>query len=505
MMAALSLSTTVPHQPAQALTLQQEGFRPFPVVLVVFDELPVASLMNMSNRIDHKLFPNFARLAADSTWFRNTTTNMGFTKEALPALTTGRYPDTEGPRLVPQPPQSIFTLLSDSYEIRTDDRLPAVCPRALCHSSSEAIDTDASAYDLGAFGRGSRGSHLLSFLDLIETGGPPRFYFLHLVMPHSPWRYLPSGQRYLETEPMPGEKEVPGRGKGWRGDPWLVQQGFQRHLLQTQLADRALGALMDKLQASGLYERSLIVVMADHGEGFVPGLPKRAVTQETLGHIAPVPLFIRRPLQERGRVSDAPAETVDIVPTIADVLNLSRMWPGLDGISLFEGSVPRDRHRAIEGVPLDPRGGEKYDLVFRKYSTFGFGQRGLDLFKLAPGHREHLIGLTVGEVPVAAPQQATAQVPQLARYESVDPAAEVFPSLLEGTLEGVTPGRRVVIAVAVNGLIAAITRTFQKHGETRFSSMLSPDSFGAGGNELELFEVVRTGQTLIPLLLDAPT
>jgi type IV secretory pathway TrbD component len=44
-----------------------------PVVLVIFDELPVHSLIAADGRVDARCFPNFARLARDATWYRNTT------------------------------------------------------------------------------------------------------------------------------------------------------------------------------------------------------------------------------------------------------------------------------------------------------------------------------------------------------------------------------------------------------------------------------------------------
>lgn len=497
-MLTMTVSSTASQQPTEAVTVHQEDFRRFPVVFIVFDELPAASLMNRRGGIDRRLFPNFARLAGSSTWFRNTTTIKGFTKEALPSLLTGRYPEEDG-----FPPghrrRNIFTLLGGSYEVHTDDRLPVLCPRELCTPSEEEPDAD-STIPLGVFAGGGRGSHLLSFLDLIEPGREPRFYFLHLLLPHGPWRYLPSGQRYPENEPMPGEKDPPGRGKGWRHDPWLVAQGLQRHLLQTQLADRALGVLIDKLEEAGLYERSLIVVMADHGEGFAPGLPMRLLREETLGHIAAVPLFVKRPLQKRGHLSDIPVETVDVVPTIADVLNLSTVWTDMDGTSVFHGSIPPHRQRSIEDLALDPKGGEKYDLVAQKYSTFVSGRHGLDLFKLAPGQREHLIGRSAEDLPTLPGGPASVAVPKLPTLEYANPAADLFPALVEGTLEGASGRRRVTLAIAVNGRVAAVTRTFRQAEETRFSSMLAPEFFGAARNRLEFFEVVGAGpETLIPL------
>ena len=50
--------------------LRQTSSLPVPVVVVVLDELPVASLMDGLGRVDAATFPNFGRLARRSTWYR---------------------------------------------------------------------------------------------------------------------------------------------------------------------------------------------------------------------------------------------------------------------------------------------------------------------------------------------------------------------------------------------------------------------------------------------------
>ena len=52
-----------------------------PVVVVIFDEFPLSSLMKMDQEIYCELFPNFCRLASSSTWYRNATSVSGATLE----------------------------------------------------------------------------------------------------------------------------------------------------------------------------------------------------------------------------------------------------------------------------------------------------------------------------------------------------------------------------------------------------------------------------------------
>ena len=45
--------------------------------MVLMDELPLRSLLDHSGQIDRRLYPNFAKLAGQSTWYRNATAVIG--------------------------------------------------------------------------------------------------------------------------------------------------------------------------------------------------------------------------------------------------------------------------------------------------------------------------------------------------------------------------------------------------------------------------------------------
>jgi hypothetical protein len=77
-------AATVPGPPAAAAA----GDRP-PVVMVLFDEFPLSSLLDANGQIDKRVYPSFAELAGQSTWYRNATGVAGFTPWALPAMLTG--------------------------------------------------------------------------------------------------------------------------------------------------------------------------------------------------------------------------------------------------------------------------------------------------------------------------------------------------------------------------------------------------------------------------------
>lgn len=347
---------------------------------------------------------------------------------------------------------------------------------------------------------GDRGAEFLRLLSFIRHVNKPRFYFMHLVMPHQPWRYLPTGQAYPQTSPIPGEVESLGKGKEWVDDQWLVNQAYQRHLLQTALLDRQMGVLIDRLKNKGIYERSLFVVAADHGIAYAPGSSKRVMTKKTVGHIAAVPLFIKPPFLGEGRISDRPVETVDVVPTIATILKLSNKPKAIDGISALRKNFPNNRRRATEGIEIGPRGQAKFAVARMKYEMFGEAGGVLNLWKTGPGASESLVGRMVDELTVEPIGTTTVHVDEAEAHVNTEPDAPLLPALLEGTLNGTSAEPKQHIAVAMNGRIVATTRTYKHSQLVRFYAMLPPQWFGQPPNELDLY-LIKSAEdgTLEPL------
>ena len=131
----------------------------------------------------------------------------------------------------------------------------------------------------------------------------------------------------------------------WVGPQWLADQGFQRHLLQTEYADKLLGDLLRRLRETGLYDRALMVVLADHGVSFRAGDRRRRPTPTNVQDVASMPLFIKLPGQREGGIEDTAVRTIDVLPTIADELGLKLREP-VDGVPVERarrGSRQRDR------------------------------------------------------------------------------------------------------------------------------------------------------------------
>ncbi|HEY7016963.1 MAG TPA: sulfatase-like hydrolase/transferase, partial [Gaiellaceae bacterium] len=339
-----------------------------PVVLVVFDELPINSLLDAKGRIDAARFPSFARLERGSTWYEHTSTVAEGTTHAVPAILTGRYPKPGEFPVYTDHRQNLFTLLGGATRLHVVDEETHLCPPSLCtgidgsfggrtktlaedtgvvylhellpHDLTGGIPSIANGWDnflRDASKHHDPGRIDPAFMQSLRPQPAPTLWYIHFLLPHSPWEYLPSGERY-NVRPAPGW----GPDEVWTKNQAAVDQYWQRHLLQLGYADRVLGRIVERLRATGLYDRALLVVTADHGVSFRAGQKRRPLSAANRQDIAFVPLFVKLPGQKRGRVVPAPARTIDILPTLAGAIGVRVPWQ-LDGHSLL-GPRPQERN-----------------------------------------------------------------------------------------------------------------------------------------------------------------
>ena len=118
-------SRSAPADPAAA------GFRPVPIVLIVFDELPLVSLLDGDRNIDPVLYPNLSALARDGVWFRNATTVSDYTRWAVPAILTGRRARPDAVPTAADHPDTLFSFLSRTHRLEVIEAATGMCPRAV--------------------------------------------------------------------------------------------------------------------------------------------------------------------------------------------------------------------------------------------------------------------------------------------------------------------------------------------------------------------------------------
>jgi hypothetical protein len=100
----------------------------------------------------------------------------------------------------------------------------------------------------------------------------------------------------------------------------------QRQILQLQYTDALVGRIVDRLEKEGLYDSSLLVVVADHGQAFDPGHHVRWVDDENIDDVAYSPLILKAPHQRQGVVDDSNVTSLDVLPTLAGLLGIDVPW-----------------------------------------------------------------------------------------------------------------------------------------------------------------------------------
>lgn len=474
---------------------------PAPVVMVVFDEFPLTSLLGRGGRIDARRYPNIAALAGDSTWFANATGVHDRTTKAVPAILTGGLPRSGKLPLARDHPRSLFTFLRRSHEMNVSEEATSLCP-APCGGSGRDVARARNLREIELaiirhihHGRAER---FAEWIGRIRGGSRPQLSFKHVFLPHVPFKYLPSGRHYLEN----WRERLPGLSEHRLHSPWLAGQANQRHLLNLAFTDRLIGKLLDRLRLQGLYDRSLIVLTADHGASFQRAQDRRTITRRTFADIASIPLIVKRPGQRRGRVSRSYVRTPDILPTIAQGLGRRLPWR-VQGRSAFGRGVRGRRRvfmfRGVEAtvtragreprVQLRVRAFERSQrrALRRQRRFFGSGDANR-LFRFGPYQRQ--LGRAAAELPVRPGGRVSASVKDGHLLRSIDLRRGFVPAQIVGDINGPRRLGRAV-AVAVNGRIAAVGHTFALPGGRRERySVLVPDwRLRQGRNDVQVYAI----------------
>jgi hypothetical protein len=482
-----------------------------PIVMIVLDELPVLSLLDGRGRIDATRYPNFARLAGGSTWYRNATAVSGWTPYAVPAMLTGRYPTEQAAPHYSRHPHNLFTLLGSRYDLKVQESITQLCPPRSCDRDaarrgglSTMLGESATLLSEIVSPEDARRDPTAGFAeptvaegdappptdpkfrwDTLDDNQPVRFrkfvtgvagppdgrpdlHFLHLLLPHTPWRYLPSGMRYDAPE------DLPTGGSGW----W-PQLARQRHLLQLQYTDRLLGETLDAMRAGGTYDESLIVVTADHGVSFAADSVGRGMghVKGSPAEVLWVPTFVKAPGQRQGVVDDRNWQHVDLLPTIASYAGVRLPWR-VDGAAA-QGPARTGADKLFYDSPsarvtIDGAAG----LRVITGETSGIP-------RLAPPPRPELIGRATADLRITG-GGPRATVANAADFASVDPAAGRVPALVHGALPA-SAAAGSVLAIAVNGRIGAVVPVQSDGG---FAGIVEDRAaFRPGRNALDLFLV----------------
>jgi arylsulfatase A-like enzyme len=258
--------------------------------------------------------------------------------------------------------------------------------------------------------------------------GRPFCLFVGFGGPHEPWdapglyaaMYDPAGVPppvdFRPAEPGPWvPAEAAALQRRGRFEDLTLQDAHRlraNYYGKISLLDDWFGRIFAALERRGLWDDLLVVFWSDHGD--LTGEHRRVYKSCFYEGALRVPLAVRRPGRaEAGRVSEAPATTVDIMPTVLEAAGLP-MPSGCDGLSLWPQL--RDPAVPLRGCALSEVAAGESHLVMActerwKFATHDeIGPYMLYDLQEDPDERNNLIG---------HPDYAAVQAEMLARLNAL--------------------------------------------------------------------------------------
>ncbi len=292
------------------------------VVLVTFDTTRADYIGCYGD--DQAVTPNLDALAAEGVLFARNLTPVPITMPSHASIMTGRFPNAHGVR-----DNGLFSLAEDQVTLAEVLLASGYKTAAAIGSfpllAKFGLNQGFEFYDDHVTGRFEdlRGNRVLPkahlFFDERRAGRvnqavfpwleanhkEPFFLWVHYFDPHQPFEPPPPYDQLHLNDPYRGE---------------------------IAYADECFGALMEKLRVLGAEKRTVVVFTADHGEGLGDHNEEThsMLLYDTTVH---VPLIIRVPGGTRGAVVKDRVGTVDIMPTLLELLAIEPP-PGVQGQSL---------------------------------------------------------------------------------------------------------------------------------------------------------------------------
>jgi len=343
------------------------------VLMIVADSLRADAL---EEAIEDGSAPALAEIARGGTSFSKAYSQSSWTKPSVATLLTGQYPHTHGAEgrndALPEQMQTLAEVLSEAgYRTAVFSANPWVSPTfGFGQGVADFVESEP----------GGDPSRLLAFVrvvqaaerfvgaplarpvallrrhlgllaphrtncerdeELVSVGlswlraqpGTPFFAYFHLMSTHLPYEPHPRAPKVDRTRQLAAQRD---RSVLAPQEQVFVRDDYRGTV---RSVDRTIGRLMNTLRDLGLYDRTLVVVTADHGD--------EIYEHARLGHgktlypeVVRVPLLVSLPgVVPAAGIIDRPASGVDVLPTVLGLLELGAPPDGPGRALAFDGAA----------------------------------------------------------------------------------------------------------------------------------------------------------------------
>lgn len=246
------------------------------------------------------------------------------------------------------------------------------------------------------------GDNFETMINWLDNNHKERFFlFWHDFTPHAP--YAPriefdifSDKGYsgiVDVYPTREDKKTFNYFKGIIDnmsieDIEYVKAKYDGEILSV---DQRFSVLIETLKRENILDKTLIIFTSDHGESFADREKgKRIGHHQMYGEVLRVPLIIKIPGNEKQIWINNSVESIDIMPTILDILNIQKP-SDIDGTSLFIKMNSSDNIAYSESIDYVT----EYSIKYRNLKLIYYETRGyFELYDLGqdPHERDNIFG-----------------------------------------------------------------------------------------------------------------
>lgn len=523
-----------------------------PVVVIILDEFPAATIMRSDGTINEERYPGFAALASVSTWFRNASSQYNLTHQAVPSVLDGHLADDGALPVYSDYPENLFTLLGAVVPVYRYESVTDMCPESVCAPADgqpltqafedasivyghrvlpeafrddlPAIDNSWGAYgapagaDGGAAddagGSGAAGDEVES--DGAGDGTEPPSY---INQAYSRWQGLdadersPVGQAAILQAGIEAITEEPAlhfSHVALPHRPWvLTSNGLTSSFTPTLIRDEADPAFDFENRMEYQFHAmqvgaadTLIVQLLER----LQSLPNwedtlLVVTSDHGTNLTP-------PDMGRMRITDANVDEALRVPLFIkapgqtegevrdeSVQNLDVLPSIVDLLDAdvdwdFDGHSLYDGSEATVEPRVSPDVDAVIDIAARRAEEFPYGDDWVAL--AAVGDNGDLVGEDIDALTIGAPSDIAVTIDQADQFASLPTPQGQVPLGLSGTVSAATRSTEPPeLLVAINGRVAGVIGGYTPSGDGWTFLGYVADLYAEGDNDVVVYEVTR--------------
>lgn len=512
------------------------------VSIILFDGFSLNQVLDKNAQIDRIHFPGLYKLSQLATFYINGTSNSGATEYSVPSIMSGMYPNFYSETKIKDnsiaKENNFFSIFANTHNISAKEEVTNYCasfkcldismkqktnnynrnlivedtltvflwsflPKSLSEKYLPRIDNSWGNYrnreilDQNNNFR-NRFSDFEDYLNKDKKFNKPTFTYLHVMMPHEPYVYLPDGKQ-LSTKSLYISET----------NSVFKPQARQRYRMQLLFTDQMLGRLADKIKND--LNDQMVIILSDHGESLYTKENSRGKSMNNLlsvndiGSVMSVPIFIHYPNQSNPKIDQTPIQLVDILPIVSDYLGISGSSKlKVDGLSLDEINPDRKLWWFLNGETRFSSKDLEHNFVAKKNSDLFDLKNSKEFYMYSYGPYKDLIGSSINNLIIQENNGDRKSFLNENEITNFDLSNNVFSAqfliysdnvsrMLKNNLEVVK-----YYAVTSGDVIASITQaipvsSLRDSGQAldfRVDAILNPSIFNRNSNQIEIYEII---------------